>query len=131
MAAVWPALHVDTPPSAFAADSSAFADSARADSLRKAVADSTAFADSVANANAEANGGFGEDTGISAAPSLLSGPRPDHPFTYSTTYGTLRARRTWDQDANFYFRKNKLAFANKTDITIIEDPDVKRNTRNR
>jgi hypothetical protein len=128
---VWPALRIATPPTAVAqANGSANPDSARADSLRKAVADSTAYADSVANANAE-QANFGEESGISAAPSLLSGPRPDHPFTYSTTYGTLRARRTWDQGADFYFRKNKLAFANKTNITIIEDPDVKRNTRNR
>lgn len=130
---MWPALRLAAPPSALAQGSgSQNPDSVRADSLRQAAADSAAYADSVANANAEAEVGFGDETGIQGMSSLLSGPRPEHPVTYGTTYGTLRQRRTWDQDANFYYRFTpRLAFANRTNVTIIEDPDVKRNTRNR
>src|SRR5262249_5218008 len=129
LASVWPALRLAEPPLATA--QGANPDSARADSLAKARADSAAQADSIAAASAETEN-FGDESGVSAQPSLLSGPRPDHPFTYNTSYGTLRARRTWDQGADFYLRpKPRVAFANRTNITIIEDPDVKRSTRNR
>jgi len=121
---------VSEPPSAYA--QLVNPDSARADSLRKAAADSAAQADSIAQAEAEAQVFGGEDNGITSVPSLLSGSRQEHPFMYNTSYSTLRARHTWDQDADFYFRlRPRLQFANRTNITIIEDPDVKRNTRNR
>jgi len=129
VAAAWPALRVSAPPAAWA--QLVNPDSLRADSLRQAQADSAALADSIAQAEAEAQGFGSADNGITTTPSLLASGKQEHPFQYNTSYSTLRARRTWDQDADFYFRKNRLQFANRTNITIIEDPDVKRNTRNR
>lgn len=129
MAAAWPALRVSQPTAAWAQLENP--DSVRADSIRQAAADSAALADSIAQAEAEASVFGGADNGMTSAPSLLSGGRQEHPFQYNTSYSTLRARRTWDQDADFYFRRHRLQFANRTNITIIEDPDVKRNTRNR
>ena len=127
-----PGFRLGGPPLARAQAGSPFVnpDSARADSLRKAYDDSVAYADSVAAAAAEAEV-FGGETGITGSPSLLAGPRPEHPLTYTTSYGTLRARRTWDQNADLFLRKGRLAIANRTNVTIIEDPDVKRSTRNR
>lgn len=110
----------------FFPDSAAQAESLRADSLRQAFEDSVARADSLAALGLDE--GYGEG---GAAASLLGRTPPEHPFTYNTSYGTLRNRRTWDQSVDFYLNYRNLVFANRTTVTILEDPDVKRNTRNR
>jgi hypothetical protein len=105
-------------------------DSAAIDSLTRAYQDSVARADSLA-ALGLSDEALGEETTFVGGGQLLSGERPAHPVNYNTTYAILRERRTWTQNADFYVPLGRLALANRTRITIIEDPAVRRNARNR
>jgi hypothetical protein len=108
-----------------APDSAALAESTRADSVQKAYDDSVAVADSLEALGLE------EEAYSGNASRLLGGTPPDHPLNYSTSYSTLRNRRTWDQGLDLFGKRRGLAAAARLNVTILQDPDVKRNTRNR
>ena len=105
-------------------------DSATIDSLTRAYVDSVAIADSLAALGLD-DAFFDEASYSVGGSQLLGGEPPAHPVNYNTTYSILRDRTTWTQNADFYVRLRRLALANNTRITIIEDPAVRRSARNR
>jgi hypothetical protein len=102
-------------------------DSATVDSLTRAYADSVARADSLAALGITE---FAAQEGFAnVGPELLGREPPAHPVDYNTGYSVLRNRTTWDQRFDFYVRVGRAALANRTSMTIIDDPDVFRHAR--
>ncbi len=110
-------------------ESGAELDSATADSLAKAYADSVARADSLAALGMD-DEFFEEGSGISG-PELLGRTPPAHPVNYNTSYSVLRSRQTWDQSLQLFVKLGRLSLANQTSVAIIKDPDVGRRAHNR